>query len=73
MIRKAVLYSETKQYSFIIERQPNGKPFMYNGYILKVNKDSIIFKDDLITNEIAILIDSIETLEPSKRRGKQNE
>lgn len=65
--QKAKAYSESKTFTFIQEKLPSGKSYYYNGFILEVKEDMVIFFDVTILREFPVLLDKIEVIEPSKR------
>ena len=63
-------YSKSKTFTYIKEIINNRSTF-YNGYIIKVMTDMLIFYDIILKREFPILLETIEVLEPSrKEEGK---
>ncbi len=66
-IRKsAELYSKQKTYTYIKETI-NERTNFYNGFVVKVCTDMIIFYDLILKREIPILLETIKVIEPSRR------
>ena len=62
MIDRIRLFRTTKTYTFIKDKFG----YFYNGYILKQDKDKIVFRDDII-GEMPIYIKEINEITYSKR------
>jgi len=62
----AKAYSEASTFVFI-EEAINEKNSYYNGYIISVKTDMIIFYDTLLKKEFPILLEHIKLIKPSRK------
>ncbi len=69
----ANVYSKLKTYTFIIEIAPSGREKYYNGYVIKVCDDMLIFFDEKLQKEIPILLDYIRAIEPSRKKEGEDD
>jgi len=60
-------YSKSKTFTYIKEII-NNRPSFYNGYIVKVMTDMIVFYDIVLKREFPTLLETIEVIEPSRKR-----
>jgi len=65
--KRAEIYSKSQTLSFISETMPSGRKNFYNGFIIKIHTDMLIFFDIVIKKEFPILLENIEIIEPSKK------
>ena len=65
--RRAESFCTSKTFSYVKEILRADRENFYNGFIVKVFDDMIIFFDIVIKREFPILIDDIEVIEPSKK------
>jgi len=67
-IKKRVeAYHSQNTFSYIKEIMPKGRENFYNGFVVKVHDDLIIFFDIVLKKEFPILFESIEVIEPSRK------
>jgi hypothetical protein len=62
----AEVYSKNKTFTYIKEKI-NVRINFYNGFVVKVYDDMILFYDKLSKKEFPILFETIEVIEPSRR------
>lgn len=67
----AEAYSKNKTFVFI-EEETFGKKRYYNGHIISVKEDIILFKDSKIPNEFPILLERISYLNPSNKKEAED-
>ncbi len=65
-------YSKSKTFTYIKEVINNRSTF-YNGYIVKVMTDMIVFYDIILKREFPILLETIEVIEPSRKEEERRE
>jgi len=65
--KRAEAYSKAHTFTFIKETTPNGRENFYNGFVVKVYNDMLIFFDIILKKEFPILFESIEVIEPSRK------
>jgi len=68
--RLAQAYSDNKTFVFI-EEVIRGKSRYWNGTIISVKEDMILFNDFESKREIPILLDMIKTIGPSNKEEKE--
>ena len=66
----AKAYSENKTFTYVKELV-NGRINFYNGFVVKVHTDMILFYDEVFKKEIPILLETIEVIEPSRRKEER--
>jgi len=64
----ASAYSKSQTFIFI-EEVINNKVHYYNGYIIKVHTDMILFYDSKLKQEFPILLETIKLMTPSRNEG----
>lgn len=64
--KRAKTYSTAKTFSYVKEAI-NGRENFYNGFVVKVFEDMIIFFDIVLKKEFPILFESLIVIEPSKK------
>lgn len=69
--RIALAYSKLKTFVFV-EELINFKKSYYNGIILKVYDNMILFYDEKLKKEFPILFESINLLKPSNKKEGEN-
>lgn len=67
----AQAYSKNQTFVFI-EEIINNKTIYYNGYILKVFDDMVLFQDCKIKKEFPILLETIKFIKPSVKEEKRD-
>jgi len=70
--KRAEVYSREKVFTFVLEIAPSGRKNFYNGYVISIKTDMIVFFDSKLNMEIPILLDYIEVIEPSKNEVKDD-
>ena len=62
----ATMYQVAKTFTFIKEINTAGETNFYNGYVLGIHDDFIVFQDRIISNPIPIPIDHIIKIDVSR-------
>lgn len=65
IVKKAKLYLDYKIHTHIVEKDSSGKVRNYNGFIVRIHEDIIVFQDRFITTPFPIPIDFIADIEVS--------
>jgi len=65
--KRAEIYQKQKTFIFIEETVPSGRTNFYNGFILEVHEDMIVFFDIVLKTNFPILLDGVKVMEPSKK------
>lgn len=60
------IYFIHKTYVYLRELHPSGEVKWYNGFIIKLHDDFLIFQDRKISQPFPVLYESIIKLEPSE-------
>ena len=64
--KTAEMYLAAKTFTFIKELNTAGEINLYNGYVLEIHDDFIVFQDRIIRNPIPIPIDHITKIDVSR-------
>ena len=67
MRERARIYSKEKTFTYVKETLPSGRENFYNGFIIKVSDEMIIFFDLVLKKEFPIMLDCLEVIEPSRK------
>ncbi len=71
---RAEIYLKQKTFVNIVEKSPSGKIRYYNGFILNIFDDLIMFKDHKLPQQFPIPLNSIMgDIEPSKQKREDGE
>lgn len=71
-VRKtAQIYLTAKTFTFIKEMNTSGEINFYNGYVVKIHDDFIVFQDRIIPNPIPIPLDRIIKIDVSRIREER--
>jgi len=62
----AKAYSKNKTFVFV-EEVVSGRSAFYNGYVLSVKEDLIVFFDKILNKEFPIILETIRLIKPSKK------